>query len=247
MINFNNFVFFYDPFPHCILNDFLEKTFYEEICREFPDLTYFEEVNNKKGENKFSKYRFANNSKQIKSFNKFVSSTYSIKKFLEYLNSDKFIISLNSFLLENQIDLRLRSKVKHDVKNIIKSLFSHSSNIDFEFSAIPIENGYIMPHTDGPNKLVGFVIPIIDINDSYSAKNLGTKILRAKTNEYKFNYYNKTVPLADTELVRELPFEKNQMSLHVKTFNSLHGVGPIVNLDQNKKFFRRSISIFVLK
>ena len=59
MINFNNSSFFYDPFPHCILNEFLEKSVYEEICKEYPDLSHFEEVKSKKNENKFKKYRFS--------------------------------------------------------------------------------------------------------------------------------------------------------------------------------------------
>ena len=41
MINFNNSNFFYDPFPHCVLNDFLENDIYEKICAEYPDLGYF--------------------------------------------------------------------------------------------------------------------------------------------------------------------------------------------------------------
>ena len=104
-----------------------------------------------------------------------------------------------------------------------------------------------MPHTDGGNKLVGFVIPIIDNDNILNFENLGTKIFRAKTDKYKFNFYNKTVPFEDTEIIRELPFKKNQMSLHVKTFNSLHGVGPINCTNKNEKLFRKSISIFLLR
>ena len=91
------------------------------------------------------------------------------------------------------------------------------------------------------------VIPIINQEDRYNADCLGTKIFKAKTNKYKYNFYNKTVPFDHTELVRELPFEKNQMSLHVKTFNSLHGVGPILNKDKDESLLRKSISIFLLK
>ena len=63
----------------------------------------------------------------------------------------------------------------------------------------------------------------------------------------KFNFYNKTVPFEHAELIKELPFKKNQMSLHVKTFNSLHGVGPINNQNIKETLFRKSISIFILK
>ncbi len=247
MINFNNSSFFYDPFPHCILNEFLEKSVYEEICKEYPDLSHFEEVKSKKNENKFKKYRFANHLKDTNSFNNFINTTKATKEFYKYLNSDKFVLSLDEFLLKNEVELRLSSNKNSNIKQFIKNLFSKKNNIDFEFSSIPLQNGYIMPHTDGGNKLVGFVIPIIDHKDQYKADNLGTKIFKAKTDKYKFNFYNKTVPFDHAELVRELPFEQNQMSLHVKTFNSLHGVGPIVNKGSDENILRKSISIFLLK
>ena len=111
-----------------------------------------------------------------------------------------------------------------------------------------MSDGFILPHTDGSDKLIGFVIPVIDNDEIFKAKNLGTKIYKAVDNQYKFNYFNKTVPLEKVEEIKELPFKKNQMSLHVKTFNSLHGVGPI---NSNKFFeneiYRKSISIFLLK
>ena len=176
-------------------------------------------------------------------FAKILSGQIPCKKIYE----DKFVLSLDEFLLKNEVELRLSSNKNSNIKQIIKNLFSKKKKIDFEFSSIPLQNGYIMPHTDGGNKLVGFVIPIIDHKDQYKADNLGTKIFKAKTDKYKFNFYNKTVPFDHAELVRELPFEQNQMSLHVKTFNSLHGVGPIVNKGSDENILRKSISIFLLK
>ena len=58
MINFDNSKFFYDPFPHCILDGFLENKIYDEICNEYPEQSYFEEVKSKHGDDKFKKYRF---------------------------------------------------------------------------------------------------------------------------------------------------------------------------------------------
>ncbi len=247
MINFDNSKFFYDPFPHCILDEFLENKIYDEICNEYPDQSYFEEVKSKEGDDKFKKYRFANSQKNAKIFDKFISSTKSTKKLYNYLSSEKFIKSLDKFFLNNQIELRFNNQENSNIKKIIKNLFFKKSKIDFEFSSIPMQGGYILPHTDGGNKLVGFVIPIIDNNNVYNAENIGTKIFRAKTNEYKFNFYNKTVPFEHAELIRELPFKRNQISLHIKTFNSLHGVGPIINKSNDQTLFRKSISIFLLK
>jgi len=247
MINFENSKFFYEPFPHCILSEFLNKDVYNEMCNEYPSLSYFEEVKSRGNDNKFKKYRFCNSQKNIKSFTKFIYTTKVTKEFYNYLNSDEFILSIDKFLRKNEIELRFNNKNSFSIKKFIKNLFSKELKIDFEFSSIPLNNGYILPHTDGGNKLLGFVIPIIDNEKIYDAKNLGTKILKAKTDKYKFNFYNKTVPFEETELIRELPFQKNQLSLHVKTFNSLHGVGPIIYNDDEQNLYRKSISVFLLK
>ncbi len=247
MINFENSKFFYDPFPHCVLDDFLEKNFYEQICLEYPEHSFFEEIKGKVSDNKFKKFRLSNSSKTEDIFNSFIKTTSSTKEFYEYINSDKFIMSLDEFLKKNEVELRLNTHSETKFSTFVKTLFKKKRKIDFEFSSIPIENGHILPHTDGGNKLVGFVIPIIDNDNILNFENLGTKIYRAKTDKYKFNFYNKTVPFEHTEIIRELPFKKNQMSLHVKTFNSLHGVGPFENSNIKGTLFRKSISIFLLR
>ena len=71
------------------------------------------------------------------------------------------------------------------------------------------------------------------------------KFINQKKNEHKFNLYNKTVPFEDTEEIREMPFRKNQMYMHVKTFNSLHGVGPI-QYNNDSPIYRKSISMFLI-
>jgi hypothetical protein len=251
MINFKDYEFFYDPFPHCILNNFLNLDEYNEICREFPKNTYLKVLEEKKKNDlkKFNKFNLSNANKEtISNFNKFINSTTTTKKFYKYINSDNFLIELDSFLKEKFVDLKLEFKVSKNLIDLFNSILKKKRRIDFEFSSIPLSDGFILPHTDGSDKLIGFVIPVIDNDEIFKAKNLGTKIYKAVDNQYKFNYFNKTVPLEKVEEIKELPFKKNQMSLHVKTFNSLHGVGPI----NNNKFFenqvyRKSISIFLLK
>ena len=115
---------------------------------------------------------------------------------------------MDEFLKKNEVELRLNTNSKINFYTFIKTLFKKKRKIDFEFSSIPIENGHILPHTDGGNKLVGFVIPIIDNDNILNFENLGTKIYKAKTDKYKFNFYNKTVPFEHAEIIRELPFKK---------------------------------------
>ena len=176
----------------------------KKICAEYPDLGYFEEVKSKTSDNKFKKYRFSNNTKNFKEF---IDTTVETKKFYDYLNTDEFAKNINNFLLSKQVDLRIDTNDKKFETNY-KKFFFEKTSIDFEFSSIPIKNGFILPHTDGGNKLLGFVIPIIDDDNIFDINNLGTKILKAKTDKYRYNFYNKTVPFEETELVRELPFKK---------------------------------------
>ena len=247
MINFNKSIFFYDPFPHCVIKDFLESSFYKEICEEYPDHDFLKKMEDKKlNDNKFEKFILNNNGSGSNLFFKFLNSTKATKKFYEYINSDKFLTMLNIFLNKNNIDLRINIRKDSKIKSIIKNIFK-KTRVDFEFSSIPVNNGFILPHTDGGNKLIGFVIPIIDDDKILKVKNIGTKILKAKSDKFKFNLFNKTVPFDETELIRELPFEKNQMSFHIKTFNSLHAVGPLKLFDNDKEIFRKSISIFITK
>jgi len=247
MFNFNNSTFYYEPFPHCVLDEFLDASFYKKICSEFPELDIFEELKNNKEDKKFKKYRLSNSNTEIKKFNKFINSTTALKKLYNYFNTDQFLISLNNYLLKNHIDLRLDVKKNSNFKSFFRNIFLKKKKIDFEFSSIPLNSGFILPHTDGENKILSFVIPIIDDEEILKSENLGTKIYKSKSNKYKFNLYNKTVPLNDIELVRELPFKKNQLSIHVKTFNSLHGVGPFQNKNKDESLMRKSISVFILK
>ena len=245
MISFDKSIFFYDPFPHCVVKNFLEDSLYSEICNEYPDHSLFQKMEEKKSnQKKFEKFYFGNINNNL-SFNGFIKKTKALKEFYKYVNSRQFLNSLNDFLIKNYIDLKINNKNQSKL-SIIKNLFKKKI-LDFEFSSIPINNGLILPHTDGGNKLLGFVIPIIDNNEILKVKNIGTKVLKANSNQFKYNFFNKTVPFEKTELIRELPFERNQMSLHVKTFNSLHGVGPFNNNELDINLYRKSISMFLLK
>ena len=248
MINFTRSNFFYDPFPHCVLAEFLDHSIYEEICKEYPPIEILDKMSDKKlNDNKFEKYNLGNSFKNKKNFLNFIKKTKAIKNFYQYISSNQFINELNSFLLNNFIDIRLNANNSSLKKKFLNKILRRELTFDFEFSSIPINGGYILPHTDGGNKILGFVIPIIDNDEILKVPNIGTKILKAKSNEYKYNFFNKTVPFNKTELVKEIPFKKNQMTLHVKTFNSLHAVGPIVSNEANQKLYRKSISMFLVK
>ena len=109
-----------------------------------------------------------------------------------------------------------------DGKNFLRKIYEiiRNKRFGFEFSMISANGGFIKPHTDGADKLISFVIPIIKNNDFENIPNSGTDILQTE-DKYKYNFFNTTVPFESTEVVRKIPFNKNQIFLFVKTHNSL--------------------------
>ena len=246
MINFENSEFFYEPYPHCVLNQFLNHTFYEELCKEFPKDNYMVKLESKKkDEERFNKFRLDNKADKT-NFIKFINDHKAFKNFYEYIKSDDFLDKLLFFLRKNHVNLNIQKNDKNPIQFLLNKLKKKNLSIDFEFSSIPVSNGFIVPHTDGRNKILGFVIPIIDDDEILKFDNLGTKILKAKNNKYKYNHENRMVPLEETEEVRILPFKKNIMSIHVKTFNSLHCVGPF-KVNDSSSIMRKSISMFLVQ
>ena len=52
---------------------------------------------------------------------------------------------------------------------------------------------------------------------------------------------NYVVPFEDTEMVREIPFNENQLCIFIKTHNSLHSVGPMEKYNK-ETIMRKSIN-----
>lgn len=244
MINFNNYKFSYDPFPHCVLEDVFDIEYYNKICKNFPHEELMDKLTSKiKNDDKFLKFRLDSNVNKIR-FNKFIKEHEPFEGLFDYLKSKHFFMKLVNFLTANYIDLELSKYIGDFEKNLKNFFKTKKISWEFEFSSMPVPGGYILPHTDGSNKILGFVIPVIENDNILAVKNLGTSILKAKNDKYKFNYKNITVPIEETEKIKVLPFKKNSMNFHVKTFNSLHAAGPF-NISDGKRFMRRSISFFL--
>ncbi len=246
MIKLKKFNFKYDPYPYCVVENLFEDKFYRNLCKEFPNKHEMFEIT-AKGEDKkkFNKYTIdSENNKKF--FNQFVNKNVHMKQLFKHINSDNFFNNLSVFLELNHINISL-GKIQYNLISRLKNYFKKKKfSWSFEISSIPVPNGYIKPHTDGKNKILSFVIPIIDNENIFKVQNLGTRILQAKNNKYKYNFNNIVVPYSDVDIIEILPFKKNMMNLHIKTFNSLHSVGPFNK--SNGEFYRRnSITCFLRK
>ncbi len=152
--------------------------------------------------------------------------------------SENFFQKLNNKLIENNIDLKLDYFKKKFFFKKIKHKFY------FEFSSIPCNGGYILPHTDSPKKKITCVIPIISSSEKKISgiNKIGTSLLVATEDKYKFNFYNKTVPFDATKEEKYIEFLPNQMFMFIKTYNSLHSVGPIQSIEKEYNY-RKSLTI----
>jgi hypothetical protein len=111
----------------------------------------------------------------------------------------------------------------------------------FEFSMLPVDGGYILPHTDMPKKLVSFVVPIFEDGEWDRAFGGGTDINCAKDPRHAFNRLNEKLSFDDTEVLHSYPFAANQCLVFIKTFNSLHSVRPMTGTGSTA--MRRSLTV----
>ena len=168
--------------------------------------------------------------------------------------SDFFLEYLIKILKKNNIEfgIPIRKKSKKRIvfdllKKITPGYFIKPKeilNVVLEFSAIPINGGFLKPHSDGPSKLASIVIPIRDQkwNDEYKG---GTNLLKPNDEKKTFNVVNNTLEFEETSILKTIEFNKNQMLVFPKSYNSLHSVGPLNGNDKN--YFRRSLTLNIEK
>lgn len=242
MINLNNTQFFYDPYPHALFKDIFDTKFYHQLCIDFPDDAKFERHDYDK-QNNLKQLKFSLNDKH-ELFKDIINKKESLKKLYNYLCRQKFKDDIFEVLNKNSIKLQ-----KYNSPSFFQKIYNkinYNKKFGFEFSMISSDGGFIRPHTDGSDKIVSFVLPIVEDQTISEIPNSGTKILKATDDKFKYNLLNSTVPFENTEIVREVPFSSNQIFLFVKTHNSLHSVGPMKNLN-GKTFMRKSINFFIYR
>ena len=111
----------------------------------------------------------------------------------------------------------------------------------FEFSAMPITGGNILPHTDHPKKVITMVIPMLRDSEWQDAWGGGTVMVWPKDTSKTFNRMNHYLGFDDVEPRRTFPFEPNQCLVFIKTHNSWHAVWPMTGDDP--KTLRKTLTI----
>ena len=83
MINLSNLSLSFHPYPHILFKNIFETDFYENLCREYPDINNLVKTEDKNSNNlsKFNKYHL-NNIDNKKSLKMFYKTEIILKKFI---------------------------------------------------------------------------------------------------------------------------------------------------------------------
>lgn len=245
MLNFNNMVFDYEPYPIGLASPAFDPGFYAEMIENFPPIELFET-----SERHGVKY-FLSKKHNRQAYESFIAATPLWREFRSYLQSDEFVFKTLDMLLEHGIDLgmtrdnmrgsaRLYQALKHVAKGHLPSVRPALTS-RLEFSALPADGGHLYPHTDTPKKIITLVASITKEGDWDPAFGGGTEVMRPKNPEKSFNFENKQLGFDEVETIKTFEFKPNQVVLFVKTFNSLHGIRPMQGKGSNK--LRRTLTI----
>jgi hypothetical protein len=242
MINISQSEVSYYPYPYVLFKKIFSESFYDHIKNEFPTIMElkFNSFDKKRNELKQSKYNLTNFDNNFYSIIKKKKFTFELYNFLK---SKTFIDSLIFFLNSKNLFLNFNNKESF-YKKIVKRFILRKIDFSFEFSAINTDGGFINPHTDGANKLITLIIPLIDDLKIHNVQNCGTTILETNDERYCYNFMNKVVPWESVKKIKEVPFLDNQMMMFIKTHNSLHSVGPMKSSEP--LLYRKSINFCVL-
>lgn len=244
MLQYDNIKFDYDPFPIGIANPALEPNFYNELLDNWPSIDLFEFKPEKGG--KYSLSQVNNPSK----YKEFIASSKPWQKFHNYIKSSEFIDDALSMLKDHNLDLGILRDIGIGEKLYLKARALKRGNpvphfpslkARFEFSAMPIAGGNILPHTDNQKKIVTMVVPMLADGEWDSSWGGGTAMVRPKDKTKLFNRVNDYLRFDEVEPFKTFKFEPNQNLVFIKTNNSWHAVWPMTGDDP--KVLRRTLTI----
>ncbi len=249
LLSFDNIQFDYDPFPIGVAAPVVEAGLYREMVARFPPLEMM--CDTEKHGDKRSLSRKNNKS----AYKDYVVATPVWRDFDRYIRSRNFILTTLEMLRDRGIDLgldgrnlalapRLRAYLKRLLHANLPSA-PPGLSARFEFSALPAAGGAIIPHTDTVNKIITFVISILDEGSWDTAVGGGTEVMRPKDPRDNFNQTNRQLDFESVETLKTFEYRPNQAIIFIKTFNSLHGVRPMTGKTADP--WRKTLTVNIMR
>lgn len=222
MLNFDNFSFDYEPYPIGFTRPAFEAEFYGQLVGSFPPLELFKFM-----ESKGEKYSLSqhNNGDQ---YRQFVKSSPPWRRLHAFIHSRDYITRTFDMLRAHNLDLdlpspgfttRMAQKFRAWKRG---NPIPHFPRLKarFEFSAMPITGGSIVPHTDNIRKVVTMVVPILGEDEWNPNWGGGTSVVKPKDVKYLFHRINNYLGFDEVEEIKTFPFLPNQCLVFIKTDSS---------------------------
>jgi hypothetical protein len=229
LFSYDHLRFRYEPFPIGIAKPAIAEDFYRELAANYPPrelFAYLPKVGHK--------YSLSEKSNR-EAYSRFIQSHALWRELHAWIKSDAFIPAVMRVLKAHHIDLGHKDlsgakRALKTVKNLARGRprpLPPRLNTRFEFSMLPADGGYIMPHTDSPSKIVTLIVSMAGPDEWNPAFGGGTDVNRPKDVRLAFNRMNAQAEFDDMEVLDTFAFTPNQVVVFVKTFNSWHSVRPM--------------------
>ena len=229
MFSYDHLQFRYEPFPIGIAKPALAEDLYRELVDRYPPQELFAYL--PKVGHKYSLSEKYNGD----AYRAFIKSSGPWRELHAWIKSDRFIPAVIDALKAHHIDLGQKplsgaKRALKAVRNVARARrrpLPPRLSTRFEFSMLPADGGYIMPHTDSPSKIVTLIVSMARDGEWSPAFGGGTDVNRPKDMRLAFNRMNVQAGFEEMEVLDTFEFTPNQVVVFVKTFNSWHSVRPM--------------------
>lgn len=243
MFSYDHLRFRYEPFPIGIAKPAIAQDLYHNLVDSYPPQELFAYLS--KVGHKYSLSEKYNG----EAYHKFIQSHAPWRELHAWIKSDTFIPAVMQVLKAHHIDLGHKQltdaqRALKTVKNLTRGRsrpLPPRLSTRFEFSMLPANGGYIMPHTDAPSKIVTLIVSMADEGEWNPVFGGGTDVNRPKDVRLAFNRQNAQADFDDMEVLDTFDFTPNQIVVFVKTFNSWHSVRPMTGAGSS--LMRKTLTI----
>jgi hypothetical protein len=229
VFSYDHLQFRYEPFPIGIAKPAMAEDLYRELVDSYPPQELFAYL--PKVGHKYSLSEKYNG----EDYARFIKSNAPWRELHAWIKSDGFIPTVMEALKAQHIDLgqkhlSRRKRALKAARNLARGRrrpLPARLSTRFEFSMLPADGGYIMPHTDSPSKIVTLIVSMARAGEWSPALGGGTDVNRPKDMRLAFNRMNVQAGFEEMEVLDTFEFTPNQVVVFVKTFNSWHSVRPM--------------------
>ena len=184
MFRFNDAEFLYEPYPIGLIRPVADDDVYRQLVEDYPPIDLFMHLP-KVGHKYVLSEKF-----NADNYHRFIRQSPVWRSLHAWIKSEEFITAVDAMLRENRIDVGLPRRSFSPVKKWRRALrdlrrarfprIPPGLRARFEFSMLPADGGYILPHTDTPKKIITLVISSMKPGEWDPAFGGGTEVNRAK-------------------------------------------------------------------